>query len=96
MLTLWDFMAAGGSICMPREFLNMKVNGGQGTLVLTRSESKSKLLWTANWITADECRQYEFYLKDEMTAQGPRTSPKRVLELAAESLELSSSWIKDR
>lgn len=86
MMTTWDFLADGASICRPTTALNTKVGPDPATLSLIRSQFGTDIvMWQLGWIR-DKSRQYELYVEDRMRDGRPQLNPN---ELTAIALSLS-------
>lgn len=82
MITRWDFVAAGGGVCAPRDALNTRISGAAANLTLARTEMRSNhALWKATWIV-NGSRQFEFYVEDSFSDGRVQLSPTEVRSLA--------------
>jgi hypothetical protein len=82
MLTTWDFLADGASICRPTTALNTKVGPDPATLSLVRSQSRTDIvMWKLGWIR-EKSRQYELYVEDRMRDGRPQLNRNQITAIA--------------
>ena len=69
MLTVWDILADGGQITMPRDSLNVKVRDSDAGLILMKGgESSKKRQWNLYWV--EKNIYFELQIPDEVQANG--------------------------
>ena len=70
LLTIWDFVDDGASLCLPIEAMNYTSGGNRGSLARATVLGDSRTIWKLQWVTLDKKSQIELYIEDDLGSDG--------------------------